>query len=416
MTKALPLAASGPAAPDAAARASMTFVLELGRALHRYGAPAHRIEDVMGRVSARLGLEGQFYSTPTALIASFGPPPAPATSLLRVQPGESGLDKLGALDTVVDEVVDGRLDPDAGLEAVRRILDRPPPFGRLAVVAAYALVSFTAARFFGGGLAEACVAGLIGLSTGALSLVFTRTPSTVRVFELVAALVAAALAQGAALVVPLSPYVAIVSGVIVLVPGFTLTVAMAEVATRNLVSGTARLTAAAVIFLEIAFGVALGERLVTGLFGAAVPAAPATGPWWTEALAVAGSAVGLLVLFQAPRRRLGWVVLAAFVAYYGARTGAWLLGPALGASVGAFLAAAASNLYARRLRRTALVPLTPAMILLVPGSIGFRSLSSLLDRDVVSGVDTAFTMVLVAVAIVAGLLVANVVVSPRRLL
>ncbi len=34
----------------------------------------------------------------------------------------------------------------------------------------------------------------------------------------------------------------------------------------------------------------------------------------------------------------------------------------------------------------------------------------------VAGVDTAFTMVLVAVAIVAGLLVANVVVHPRRLL
>ena len=50
----------------------------------------------------------------------------------------------------------------------------------------------------------------------------------------------------------------------------------------------------------------------------------------------------------------------------------------------------------------------------MPGAIGFRSLSSLLDREVVTGVETAFTMVLIGAGLVAGLLLANVLVPERR--
>ena len=58
----------------------------------------------------------------------------------------------------------------------------------------------------------------------------------------------------------------------------------------------------------------------------------------------------------------------------------------------------------------------PAMILLVPGSLGFRGISSLLDRDTLTGIETTFAMFVVAMAIVAGLLIANAVVSPRRVM
>jgi uncharacterized membrane protein YjjB (DUF3815 family) len=56
------------------------------------------------------------------------------------------------------------------------------------------------------------------------------------------------------------------------------------------------------------------------------------------------------------------------------------------------------------------------MILLVPGSLGFRGISSLLDRDTLTGIETTFAMFVVAMAIVAGLLIANAAVSPRRVM
>src|SRR4029079_14281814 len=48
------------------------FLLRLGRALHTYGSGAHRLEDVLAHVTEKLGLEGQFFSTPTSIFAAFG--------------------------------------------------------------------------------------------------------------------------------------------------------------------------------------------------------------------------------------------------------------------------------------------------------------------------------------------------------
>jgi len=54
------------------------------------------------------------------------------------------------------------------------------------------------------------------------------------------------------------------------------------------------------------------------------------------------------------------------------------------------------------------VTLVPALLMLVPGSVGFRSLALLFQRDVVIGVEQAFRTVLMLSALVAGLLLANV--------
>ena len=54
----------------------IAFVLALARALHRYGTPAHRLEEALEIVGKDLGLKGEFFSTPTTIIASFGDPSA----------------------------------------------------------------------------------------------------------------------------------------------------------------------------------------------------------------------------------------------------------------------------------------------------------------------------------------------------
>jgi uncharacterized membrane protein YjjB (DUF3815 family) len=85
-------------------------------------------------------------------------------------------------------------------------------------------------------------------------------------------------------------------------------------------------------------------------------------------------------------------------------------------AVGAFAVAIASNLFARVSNRPAAITQVPGILMLVPGSLGFRSLSSLIRADVVSGVETAFTAVMIAASLVAGLLLANAVVPPRKAL
>ena len=56
----------------------------------------------------------------------------------------------------------------------------------------------------------------------------------------------------------------------------------------------------------------------------------------------------------------------------------------------------------------------PGLILLVPGSIGFRGLSFLVEKNTLAGIETTFQMFMIAVALVGGLLLASILVSPKR--
>ena len=398
-------------------RDAVGFILRLGRALHTYGYAAHRLEDVMGQAAARLGLTGQFFTTPTSIFAAFGPQDDQRTFLIRVEPGAVDLGKLAMLDRVTRAVLKGEMSPVLGSAEVERILQLGERYSRFMTTVAFGLASAAASRFLGGGAREIAVSSVLGLVIGLLALAASKVGGLSRVFEPLAAFAASLLASLAPhWIGPYSVYNATLAGLIVLVPGLTLTVAMTELSTRHLVSGTARLSGAFVLFLAIAFGVALGGRIASVLAGAPhiVDAVPL--PGWTEWAALIVAPLAFTVLLRAEPRDAIWIVLAGALAVAGGRMGARALGLELGVFVGALLVGAASNLYARFLNRPATVILVPGILLLVPGSFGFRSLASLLDREVVLGVETAFRMILMAVALVAGMLVSNVVAPPKRVL
>lgn len=401
--------------------AKIALVEKLGKALHAYGSSAHRLENALDLVSIRLGLRGQFFSTPTAIFASFEPVDgqgdgSPRTVLLRVEPGDVNLEKLAALDAVLGRVMRDEQEPNDAAREVDEIVAASPRYARWLTFAAFALASGGAARFFGGGLVDAAAATGIGLVTGLLAWVSEKLPNAGRLYESVAALVAAFLATAAASLVPLTFPVVTVSALIVLVPGLTLTVAMTELATRNLVSGAARLAGALLMFLTIGVGFAVGSRVGTELFGAPAAHLPTTLPAWTELPALLVTAGALLVLFRAHPREYPAFVLAGGVALFGSRAGTEWIGPELGALVGALLVGVGSNVLARWRDRPATLTMMPGLMLLVPGSLGFKSVAALVERDTLSGLQTAFTVVLVAIALVTGLLLANVVTPPRKVL
>jgi uncharacterized membrane protein YjjP (DUF1212 family) len=398
-------------------RQRIAFVLELGKTLHLCGTSAFRLEEVLESVSRSLALvNAQFFSTPTSLFSSFGEPGEQHTSLQRIHPGEIDLGKLADVDRLADDVARGRVDVETGLERLRALAVKPPNIGPMLTVLAYAATSGSAARFFGGGLRDVLVGFGIGLLSGALSLVLTRGAGA-RVYDVLTAALASLIAQlclhsfGG-----VSVYVCTLSGVIVLVPGLTLTTAISELATRHLASGTARMMAAATSFLLIGFGVAVGTQVGKLLIGAPAEVTPSELPFWTELVAFIVADVCLIALFRAHYSAAPAILCTTLIAYFGSREASIALGPELGAFFGAFGAGLAANAYARKFDRPAVVALVPAILLLVPGSVGFRSVSSFLSQNLLPGIEAAFTMVMIAVAIVAGLLFANVTVSPRRAL
>jgi uncharacterized membrane protein YjjP (DUF1212 family) len=389
------------------------FILHLGTALHRFAMPAHRLEEALMAVSRKLGCEARFYSTPTSMIASFGPERELRAAMLRMPPGEMDLEKLVELDTLADEVIAGHLPPEAGSERIEQILSAPPRYGKGITLLAFFFTGLAAARLFGGAWRESLVAGVISLLIGVLDRLARRIGGLARVLEPVAALLAAVLASlGAAFLQPMSAKVATLGGLFILLPGLTLTVSLIELSTRNLVSGTSRLTGALLVFLQLGFGVALGSQVAKFLPRATLPV-PVT-PGVEDLLALALVSAALVVWLRARPKDLGSIALVSAAGYVGARLGVALLGPELGPFVGALLVGMSSNLLARLRNKPAMVTIVPALLVLVPGSVGFASLQSLLARDVLGGIGTAFSMLLAAVSLCAGLLFSHALVPPRR--
>src|SRR5690606_308893 len=79
---------------------TIDFLLELGRALHRFGAPAHRLEAALVGVANRLGVSAQIFSSPTMLMAAIGTPARQQTFMLRVEPGDVDLGKLARVNHI----------------------------------------------------------------------------------------------------------------------------------------------------------------------------------------------------------------------------------------------------------------------------------------------------------------------------
>jgi len=398
-------------------RVAVGFVLRLARALHAYGYSAARLEDILGATADRLGLAGyRFFSMPTPIMAAFGPEERQRTHLLRVEPGEVNLGKLAALEEVSLDVAYARASPEEGMARIDRIVAAPSPYGPPVVMLAHGILSGAVCQFLGGGWREIVVATVLGLLLGLLAIEAAKHARVGRVFEPLAAFVISFAAFGLArLVGPLSLFVATLAGLIVLIPGLLLTTAITELATRHLASGTLRLSSAFMTLLGIVFGVALGGRLGSALFGSPVNAAPGPLPGWAPVLAIVLASASAVVILRADPRDAPWIVAAGLLGVITGRLGSVVLGLELGMFVASFGVALASAAFERWRRRPAPVVLVPGILLLVPGSIGYRSMSALMERDTLAGVDTAFTMVLTAVSLVAGLLIAGVLApEPKR--
>jgi uncharacterized membrane protein YjjB (DUF3815 family) len=205
------------------------------------------------------------------------------------------------------------------------------------------------------------------------------------------------------------------AALIVLVPGLKLTLALNELAVGHLSAGVARLAGACVSLLTMTVGVAVGWRLVASWRN--IPD-PIQWPfsWLWPWIAILVAPIMFAIIFRARWPQWPAIVAVSIAGFAASLYGSKFFGIEVGAALGALAVGCGSNLYARLRDRPALVTLTPGILILVPGSVGYRSLTAFLDSNTIAGIDLAFQMVIVAVSLVGGILTANVLVPPRRIL
>ena len=395
----------------------VAFMLALGRALHGAGEPTNRLEELLEEVAERIGLRAQFLITPTSIFVAFGPEDRQRIHLIRTEPSTTNLGNLSRLDRVVVDVMRGNLDVEKGLVALAEATRPRPARPALGSMAGYALASACSARVLGGGGREIVTAGAIGAIIGAVAALSVGRQTLQRLFEPGAAFLAAVLLAVAAKVTGgVSTSITTLASLIVLMPGMSLTNAITELTARHLSAGTARLMSAFMVFLAMGFGVALGSQLVRVTLGTVPSVDPVALPGWTIWVAVVLVSLSFGILLQSARSDFPWVLLACLVGFTASRFSANLLGPELGMFLGAFAVGVLASAISRWADKPSALIEVPGTLVLVPGSIGFRGITAMLDHQVVSGLETAFRVLLIAMSLVAGLLMANLVLPrPRRL-
>ncbi|MCU0699679.1 MAG: threonine/serine exporter family protein, partial [Myxococcaceae bacterium] len=341
---------------------------------------------------------------------------APAVSMVRVREWRIDLERLAVLDALLNRVVDRTLSMNDARAELRRLSSKPlwpAPVQLLAGAGS----SAGAAVIFGGGVSHFFIAAVGGLLLRAVLLRTQREPGLRFLENFLGGMLAALVSWVATLIWPNhSRDILVLAIVIPLLPGMVLTTGLAEITFKNLVSGTSRLVDAAVTLLSLVFGIGLmlAFEQWTGVRAVEAEALqPASWGWQVVAVLVASASFG--VSLGLPREKLVIALASGSAVWLSQRlVGGWT--PAAAAFTSALVLASLANAYARTTNRPAQLFLLPGLLLLVPGSFGFRSFDALLRGDYTQGASQAVDMFLLAGALVTGLLVANVVVPPRKIL
>ncbi len=381
--------------------------MKLASALHMYGMPAHRLELALAQVSEQLGVEGQYMATPTSVVASIGPPGSPSMFLQRCPPGRINLEKQTTLHQLICDVGERRLTLEQAVEILESLREESGVRKRLAAVAGFTLAAAATAIFFDGGANEALAAGLIGLAVGALVQLATFSRRLAMVLPGLAGLTATLIGAFAqSFLGPVFSVIPTLAGLIILIPSLNLTIAVNELAHSHLVAGTSRLGGSLMGFLQIAFGVALGGKLLERL-GLTRGELSGALPLWSLAAALVVGAVASTVLFKARTKDFPVILLTMSISFVGSRLASIALGPELGVLLGAWLMGTVAHLVARWRNHPSAVGIIPGILPLLPGALGFQTFSALAGNDVVAGVQTGITMLFVALSLVTGLLLAT---------
>ncbi len=404
----------------------IAFLLELARRLHQYGTSSPRLEMAIAGSAQRLGLNAEVWSSPTAIIVSFAElvqgeeALAKVTQVVRLPPGDVNLARLCQADTIADRVIAGELDLREGFRLLRTLGLPDTRRAQAGLIASYGLsAASVVALLLHSSWPDLVTAALIGLIIGGITVLSATRPRLAVASDAISAMVATTVATVvSAFVVPLAIKSVVLASLIVLVPGMALTTAVREISSQHLVAGMARMGGAVSTLLKLTFGTLAATQVCEAVGIQARDFALPPLPSWTDVPALLVGAFGFAILFRAARRDWLVVMLAVVLGYLATRWGGIIAGtiPAapFGVFLGGLLLGALANVYARFAHRPGAVIREPGIILLVPGSVGFRSVSYLMEHDATLGMDTGVLLITLLVSLVAGLLFGDLLISPRR--
>ena len=397
----------------------IAFVQRMGKALHRYGAPAHRLQDALTAMSNELGLKANFFTTPSAIMYSYDIPGENGIAhLQRVHNNSIDLHRLSQLDKLFNDFLGTDLTVTAANARLDDILNENYGYNQITKLFAFTLTSGGASTFFGGNLGDVALSSICGFL---LFLIFQwsqHRDAVRRLFDPLSATVISFVATVGAALLGANADISTLAGIIVLVPGFSIIIGSTELVLDHPVSGSARLARAGMtvmmLFIGVLFGSGLAQYLVDidSLQQIVLPSMPI----WLPPVSIVIAGLGVGVLFNNSRRDLPWAVVAVCLPYLAMKFGLENLERAPSLFLSAVIVALFGNMFARAFDRPALTVLMPGILILVPGATSFLSITDIAGGNFQTGLQSAFQVFISGAAIVAGFMTSSLLLPPRKAL
>lgn len=395
------------------------FIIKLGKALHKFGTPAYRLETHLQTVAKTLGLDGYFLISPTSMTFVLQhDTDQEYNHVARVKPGELDLGALARTDALVEELRSGQRSLTEALQRLDQIAEMPNPYGPLLTLAAYGCAAAAFAMLMATSWNDVFWSGMVGLVVYGLVFAAEHSKRMAELLEPLAATVAGIVSCGLAQLDPsINIPVVILSGIIVFIPGLALTLGLAELSARDLMSGTMRIMDAVMVLFKLYFGAVLGVAIGNALFGQDLFIEPTSLPRWASWLAVPLLSSALVFIFKARLKDAPWGIFAGILAFVAAMLGGIYLGDSIGIFFGALAVGIYANLFSRWTKAPASIALLQGIVILVPGSKTYLGLNAFVSGDtLLAQPHLGAQLFLIFMSLVAGLIFSNVVVTPRSTL
>jgi uncharacterized membrane protein YjjP (DUF1212 family) len=379
------------------------YLMALCRALMRFGAPSHRLEEYMQMTARVLDIHAQFLYLPGTMIMSFDDLATRTTEvkLVRVPQGVD-LARLEDTQDIYKNVVHEKVTVDEAISLLEDVMGRPPKYPTWLVVLCYGFASASVGPFaFEARPIDMPIIFLLGCLLGLLQLVFSpRSSLYSNVFEVLATIVTSFLARAFGSIQIgetdgkpeyLFCFSSMAqSSIALILPGFLVLSSSLELQSHQIIPGSIRMVYAIIYSLFLGYGITVGTTIYGLMDGNANPYTTCSGSlignnqYLQRFPFVALYVIFLVVINQGKWKQAPVMIVIAVAGYVVNYFSSLKLDSnmELANTLGAFTIGTLGNLYSRLWHGHAATAILPAIFVLVPS--GLASSGSL-----VSGVQSA---------------------------
>jgi uncharacterized membrane protein YjjP (DUF1212 family) len=393
--------------------ASRKFLEVFGRGLISCGLPVHVAEFYLHLAADRFGQHVAIVSLQTTLFMTFGEDPI--CHLLVAESPTTSLSKMVEMCHVAENIVQGRVNLTDATAAVQHVLCRPQLWSHSWRVVCLILVSAAYTPLFNGGWIEMIIASFSGLLIAGVESWKNTNPSIVRGQDLLAGLfcsITAVLMNE--YLVTVNVLAACLSGVVWMLPGLRVSMAVINISSGHAITGSAQLLSGLLTAINIGIGITCGLQLQAQLSSnPIITNSSSVFPAWSVHLFVIVSVFPSIVLMDALVSHIPTLMIGMVTAYEVSTA----LTPRIGAGFGSFIAAAViscmSNLYERWTPHPSVELFLFSALVILPGAIGVEGV---LASDSLTALNFLLEMIEIVIAIVAGWFGGNVIIPALRVM